>query len=138
MSQWIVDASLTLGWFLEDEQGREYSLSVLDRLNENDGIVPFLWTYEVGNGLVMAHRRKRITLEQVTDFLARLRDLPITAELPEPNNALRLSTLALQRNLIGYDAAYLDLAIRLGLPIATQDNALKRAMSESGVSLVEP
>jgi predicted nucleic acid-binding protein len=111
VSQWIVDASLTLGWFLEDEQGREYSLSVLDRLNENDGIVPFLWTYEVGNGLVMAHRRKRITLEQVTDFLDRLRNLPITVELPDPDTALRLPTLALEHNLTGYDAAYLELAV---------------------------
>jgi len=86
----------------------------------------------------MAHRRKRITLEQVAGFLERLRELPITVERPEPGAVLELPKLALQHNLTGYDAAYLELAIRLGLPIATRDNALKRAMSESGVSLVEP
>lgn len=54
MSQWIVDASLTLGWYFKDEQDRVYNLDVLAALSANDAVVPFLWTYEVANGLVMA------------------------------------------------------------------------------------
>jgi predicted nucleic acid-binding protein len=97
-----------------------------------------LWAYEVGNGLVMAHRRRRITIQQVTDYLERLGELPITVDRLEPEAVLRLPTLALQYGLTAYDAAYLELAIRLRLPLATQDAALTRAMAESGVQLVEP
>ena len=61
MSRWIVDASLSLGWYLKDEQDRSYNLAVLAGLRDNEAIVPFLWAYEVSNALVMAHRRKRIT-----------------------------------------------------------------------------
>lgn len=61
MSRWVVDASLTLGWYLQDEQDRTYNLEVLAGWKENEGVVPFIWTYEISNGLVMAHRRKRIT-----------------------------------------------------------------------------
>ena len=59
MSQWIVDASLTLGWYLKDEEDRTSDLSVLAGLKGNEALVPFLWTYEVANG-VIAHRRKRL------------------------------------------------------------------------------
>lgn len=63
MSDFVLDASLALQWFFEDEQGREYSLSVLTSLSRKRAIVPVLWFYEVGNGLIMAYRRKRITLD---------------------------------------------------------------------------
>ena len=58
MSQWVVDASVALGWYLKDEDDRTYNLNVLAGLNTNE--VPFLSTYEVTNGLVMAYRRKRV------------------------------------------------------------------------------
>jgi len=60
VSQWIVDAALSLGWYLKDEDDRTYNLDVLAGLKTNEALVPFLWTYEVANGLVMAHRRKRL------------------------------------------------------------------------------
>lgn len=58
MSDLVLDASLALQWFLEDETDRKYSLEVLNSLAEKRGAVPFLWLYEVGNGLLMAQRRK--------------------------------------------------------------------------------
>ncbi len=67
MSDLVLDASLTLQWFLEDEADREYGLAVLASLSNKRAAVPVLWFYEVGNGLLMAHRRKRITLDKV-DF----------------------------------------------------------------------
>ena len=77
MSQWVIDASLALQWFLEDESERDYSLAILAKLEDNEAVVPILWFYEVGNGLTMAHRRKRITLDQVTEFLGKVATLPI-------------------------------------------------------------
>ena len=65
MSEFVLDASLSLQWFLEDEADRNYSLAVLASLSEKRAIVPILWFYEVGNGLLMAYRRKRITLDQI-------------------------------------------------------------------------
>jgi predicted nucleic acid-binding protein len=75
VSDLVLDASLTLQWFLEDEVDRQYALSVLVRLSSNRAVVPMLWFYEVGNGLLMAHRRKRITFDQIDGFLTRLKAL---------------------------------------------------------------
>ena len=69
MSEWVIDASLALQWFLEDEADRNYSLAILRGLADNEAVVPILWYYEIGNGLIMAHRRKRITFQQLTEFL---------------------------------------------------------------------
>ncbi len=79
MSDLVLDASLALQWFLEDESGRQYGLSVLASLSSQRAVVPILWFYEVGNGLLMAHRRKRITFDQIDGFLTRLKALPIDA-----------------------------------------------------------
>jgi predicted nucleic acid-binding protein len=138
VSQWIIDASLTLRWFLEDEQDREYSLAVLAGLSQNEAVVPFLWTYEVSNGLIMAFRRKRITFDQVTEFLNRLAPLPIHIDLPDVQTVFQLPYLAQAHGLTAYDAAYLELAIRKGLPLASLDDDLKKAALASGVTLVQP
>ncbi|HEX9759775.1 MAG TPA: type II toxin-antitoxin system VapC family toxin, partial [Candidatus Acidoferrales bacterium] len=69
MSDFVLDASLALQWFLEDEQDRQLSLDVLASLAEKRALVPTLWFYEVGNGLLMAYRRKRFPLDQMDDFL---------------------------------------------------------------------
>ena len=77
MSDLVLDPSLALQWFLEDESGRQYGLSVLASLSSKRAVVPILWFYEVGNGLLMAYRRKRITFDQIDGFLTRLKVLPI-------------------------------------------------------------
>ena len=138
MSQWVVDASLTLQWYLKDEEGRDYALAVLAGLRENETIVPFLWAYEVSNALVMAYRRKRLAVGEINEVLDNLAALPITIDQPEPESVMKLPSLALEQQLTVYDAAYLELAVRLGLPMATKDKALKQAMANSGVKLVEP
>lgn len=138
MSRWIIDASLTLGWYLKDEEDRAYSLEVLAGLAENEAVVPFLWTYEVSNGLVMAHRRKRLPLEELAEIMASLQALPIAIEPQDPEATKDLWQLALKHQLTVYDAAYLELALRLALPIATRDAALKRAMAACDVKIAEP
>ncbi len=105
MSDLVLDASLTLQWFLEDEAGRGYGLSVLASLSTKRAAVPILWFYEVGNGLLMAHRRKRITLDKIDGFLTRLKALPIDAAEQVPSGILELPALAQQYGLTNYDAA---------------------------------
>jgi len=90
-------------------------------------VVPILWFYEVGNGLLMAYRRKRITLDQIDGFLTRLKALPIEAAQETPNELLKLPAIAQKHSLTNYDVAYLALAIRFHLPLATTDADLRRA-----------
>ncbi len=135
MSDLVLDASLTLQWFLEDEADRKYSLSVLASLSEKRAVVPALWFYEVGNGLLMAYRRKRIAQDQIDGFLTRLKNLPIEAASQAPTEVLELPALAQSHNLTNYDAAYLSLALRLKLPLATTDTALRRAANAAGVQI---
>ena len=136
MSDLVLDASLALQWFLEDEAGRRYGLSILASLSTKRAAVPMLWFYEVGNGLLMAHRRKRITFDQIDGFLTRLKALPIDAAEQLPAELLELPTLAQKHSLTNYDAAYLALAMRLNLPLATTDPDLRRAAAAAGVGTV--
>ena len=135
MSDLVLDASLALQWFLEDEADRKYSLGILASLSENRALVPILWFYEVGNGLLMAHRRKRISLEQIDGFLTRLRALPIEAAQQPTADVLRLPALAQVYGLTNYDAAYLALARQLNLPLATTDSALCKAAALAGIRI---
>ena len=127
MSDFVLDASLALQWFLEDEVDREYSLEVLASLSEKRALVTALWFYEVGNGLVMANRRNRISAERIDGFVARLKDLPVDAAQQMPSDILELPAVANAHGLTNYDAAYLALAMRFNLPLATTDNLLRKA-----------
>ncbi len=135
MSDLVLDASLTLQWFLEDESGRQYGLSILASLSSKRAAVPILWFYEVGNGLLMAHRRKRIRLDQVDGFLTRLKALPIDAAQQVPSEILELPALVQKHGLTNYDAAYLALAMRLNLPLATTDADLRKAAAAEGIAM---
>lgn len=136
MSDFVLDASLALQWFLEDETDRKYSLSVLAGLAEKRALVPILWFYEVGNGLLMAHRRKRISAEQIDGFLARLKKLPIDTAPQTPDEILELPALARAHSLTNYDAAYLWIAMRSKTPLATTDSELRRAAAGVGVPIL--
>jgi predicted nucleic acid-binding protein len=136
VSDLVLDASLSLQWFLEDEADRQYGLSVLASLSTKRAVVPFLWFYEVGNGLLMAFRRKRITLDQIDGFLTRLKALPIEAAQQAPTELLELPAIAQKHGLTNYDAAYLALALNLQLPLATTDTDLRQAAAAAGVEIV--
>jgi predicted nucleic acid-binding protein len=136
VSDFVLDASLALQWFLEDEENRKYSLAVLASLSEKRALVPLLWFYEVGNGLLMACRRKRISLDQVDGFLTRLKALPIEAAQQTPSEILELPALAQAHGLTNYDATYLALALRFKLPLATSDSDLLRAVASTDVKIL--
>ena len=136
MSDFVLDASLTLQWFLEDEANREYSLAVLASLSEKRALVPMLWYYEVGNGLVMAYRRKRIAFDQIDGFLTRLKTLPIDTAQQTAAEILELPMVAKAHGLTNYDAAYFALAIRFNLPLATNDSLLRKVSAAGGVTIL--
>lgn len=136
MSDLVLDASLALRWFLEDETDRKYGMEILASLSSKRALVPTLWFYEIGNGLLMAYRRKRIPLEQLDGFLSRLKALPIDVAPRTPSQLSELPGLAQRYGLTNYDAAYLDAAIVGRLPLATSDGSLRKAALGAGVRIV--
>ncbi len=134
MKHFILDASTTLSWCFEDERapGGEAALDALG-LNA-EALAPALWTYEVLNVLTIARRRKQLTQAQSTTFWNELRKLPIEVMSgPSDDTAVEIMALAEQYALSAYDAAYLELALRKSLPLATLDANLNRAARTAGV-----
>jgi predicted nucleic acid-binding protein len=134
-AQFVVDASVVMSWCFADEADA-YADGVLDRLTQDEALVPSIWPLEIGNVLLVAERRKRLSEADSARFLALLGELPIVIE-PEPPQRMLREILALARELglSTYDAAYLDLAMRLGLPLATNDAALRKAAKKVRVPL---
>jgi predicted nucleic acid-binding protein len=137
MQPFVVDASLTLSWCFADE-ATPYSRAVLASLESTYAVVPALWPFEVANVLALAERKQRITQEGIAEFLETLRRLPIQVERRE---ALWLCQAILplvrQHRLSAYDAAYLELAKRERLGLATLDHALQHASRVVGVAVLE-
>lgn len=132
----VLDASLALSWALPDEVSA-YSDAILNRVAISGAFVPGLWLHEMANGLLMAQRRGRCTTAQRMAFIEELLRLPIEAEASTARAVLDgQAALAERFGLTAYDAAYLDLALRRGLPLATQDKAMKSAATKAGVSIV--
>jgi predicted nucleic acid-binding protein len=137
MGPFVLDASLTLSWCFADET-TPYSRGVLAFLETTHALVPAIWPFEVANVLALAERRHRITNDGIADFLHKLGRLPIQVERRQ---ALWLwqtiLPLAREHRLSGYDAAYLELAKREGMGLATLDQDLRAAGQTLGVPLVE-
>ena len=133
MSAFVLDTSIALKWFLEDENDRAYSLGILRALSgEYRPIVPWLWYYEMANVLLIQVHRKRVVFEEVKAFLSLIGEMAIDIDAPDKLVILQLPYLAREHHLTGYDAAFLELAQRLQLPLATSDS--QRA--ECGVGLL--
>lgn len=140
MAVFVVDASVALAWFFEDEK-TDWSEDFLERLRRGDRInVPAHWAVEVANGLLMAARRKRINPDQPQRLLDQLAQLPIDTEpaltLQPVVRGKEVLVLAEKYGLTVYDAAYLELARRYQLPLATLDDALRKAAQIEGVPLL--
>lgn len=135
MSRFVLDASVTLAWFFEDEASA-YASAALESLRHHAACVPLLWTLEIANVLRVAERRGRCNEARSHRFLALLAALPIQP-LPQPADSApgELLALARQYELSAYDASTLALALHEGLPLATQDAALRRAAEASGVGV---
>lgn len=128
-----------MSWCFSDETNA-YADVVLDSMQDPQqkavALVPNLWSLEVANVLLVAERRQRLTPAQTTRAITLLQALPITIDVQTTQQAF-LATLALGRNygISAYDAAYLELAMRSGLPIATVDKRLSVIASQCGVKI---
>ena len=137
MSAFIPDASVSMAWCFEDETN-PYSESLLARLEASEeAVVPSLWPLEVANALVKAKQRGRVTETQIIGFLEDLDEFAIRVDTRGINKALtEVRYLAEQYQLTSYDAAYLELAMRTGFPLATLDERLREAASAAGIPVV--
>jgi len=132
----VLDASVALAWCFEDEASVE-AIEVLERLKEGTAVVPALWFLEVSNALLNAERRGRLTPTESTIFLELLRQLPIRVEEISPRQFWEeILVLARAYHLSTYDAAYLTIAMRTGLPLATLDRSSRQAAAACGIRTI--
>ena len=133
MSTFVLDCSVTVAWLFDHEATPETD-AILDRLKDESAIVPDHWRLQIGNVLVQAERRKRIAVAQIAAYLDLLNQLTIHVDSETGDRAFReILTLARTEGLTTYDAAYLELAMRHGVQLATQDVALVQAAHRVGV-----
>ena len=133
--QFVLDASVTIAWCFEDEASA-YADAVLDSLLHARALAPAVWPLEISNVLAGAERRGRIDKAGSIRFVGLLMELPIIVEVETPRRVLgEILALAREYHLSSYDASYLDLAMREGVPLATQDRRLQQAAEQTGVTL---
>ncbi len=132
----VVDASISAAWFLPDE-ATPRTEAALQATATQDVWVPALWLLETGNLLLNSQRRKRITADKRRELATAAAALRVKVDR-EAVSISTLDELAARHALSAYDAAYLELALRRKLPLATQDKALLAAMAQAGVQVAEP
>jgi len=134
---WVLDCSLALAWALPDETSRRADQFLARVSRDSDIWVPALWWYEMANALAMAQRRQRLSeadstrLVELYGMLRIHTDVHLNAEV-----MWRFRTLAREYDLSAYDAAYLELAQRRGLGLATMDRHLITAARRAGVEVI--
>jgi predicted nucleic acid-binding protein len=130
----VLDASVAAVWALADESSSLADIAA-GRLKNENALVPPLWWYEVRNLLVVNERRQRMTVEDTAHYLELLSSFPIRVDPVEDEQSV--FRCARQYRLSFYDAAYLAVALRNRLPIATLDKDLRDAALAAGVPLLE-
>jgi len=134
--RFVVDNSIVMTWCFKDEAD-PYADAVLKSLTGNEAIVPAIWPLEVVNVLVVAERRNRLLESDSIRFLSLLSQLPIYVERTWPEKMMtQLLALGRDNSLSSYDAAYLELAMRQGLSIATLDSKLLAAANQVGAPIL--
>jgi predicted nucleic acid-binding protein len=132
----VIDASVALAWCFADETSEVADL-VLDRLTGEEALAPAIWALEVANGMRTAERRGRLDAAELPRIRELLGGLPVRIEVVELEQGLgEVLEIARSVDLTAYDAAYLALASRRGLPLATIDDRLRQACDRAGIELV--
>jgi predicted nucleic acid-binding protein len=134
---WVIDSSIALAWALPDETSKEAD-RFLSRISIRNILwVPALWWYEMANALLMAQRRKRLTDAERIRLMELYRVLPIRTDTMLDSDIMgRFQRLGMDYDLSAYDAAYLELAQRRGLGLATFDRPLRSAAQRAGIKLI--
>jgi predicted nucleic acid-binding protein len=139
MAAFVLDASVAISWCFPGNPTEDtpYSRRVLNELAINDAIVPEIWAFEIANSIFVSYsKRKRITEQQIHEYLDLLKALPIRVEMQSLWANVDLESLARRQNLAAYDAAYLDLALRTNLVLATSDDPLRQAAIAEGIAVL--
>ncbi len=135
MNAFVLDCSVTMAWCFSDEQN-EVAERLLINLKKTKALVPSIWALEVNNVLRVAERKKRITIIQSNTFIHLLNTLPIEVDKGiNEHPSLYLMDITRQFDLSAYDAAYLELALRHSIPLASFDQLLCKAAKQAGLSL---
>lgn len=136
MTAFVLDASIALAWGFADE-ATQATDALPDRLVDEKAVAPALWWLEVANGLTMAERRGRLSVAGLTRSVSLLQRLAVAIDPAGSERAFReLRDLARSERLNVYDAACLELALRLGLPLASKDAKLRNAANGLGLALL--
>ena len=133
----MVDASVALAWCFPDEASA-YADAVLVALEGRTVIVPAVWALEITNAVLVAERRKRVKQAEVRRFVQLLGGLTIIEQSQRvADTVTNVLPLAREYDLSSYHAAYLDVAVRQGAPLATLDSTLEKAGRSAGIRIFE-
>ena len=138
MTGFVFDNSVAMRWVLKSDKVSDqvYAERVLKSFANKDALVPNLWHLEASNVLLGAEKRSEITTGETEGFISQLENLPIQVDpLTSHRSFTRILALGRAYNLSSYDAAYLELAIREGIPLATLDRVLMEAAKKSGADI---
>lgn len=132
----VIDSSVALTWLFKDESTPRTN-ELLGRLYSEGAIVPSWWFVELTNVMALAERKGRISPAETTAFIAELSKFDIDIDAEASSRAFtHLLPLCRGHHLTSYDAIYLELALRLQLPLATLDEPLRKAAKKLGVKLL--
>jgi predicted nucleic acid-binding protein len=131
----VIDNSVVCGWLIES-QASPYSDAIAERLQDDTAHAPALWQLELTNVLRTACLRGRLTAQQAQAKITLIGTLPIEVDRQAAPMS-ELLALALRHGLSAYDAAYLELGLRLQMPLATVDEALSEAARACGVGVAQ-
>jgi len=131
----ILDSSVALSWFFKDESN-DYADAVLANLAQATAIVPTIWPLEIANALLVGERRGRSTAEQALTWTILVSALPIAIDNETAGFVFdAILSIGRAHSLSAYDAAYIELAARRGLRLATLDTRLRKAAGAAGIAL---
>jgi len=131
----VLDSSVALAWLLPDEDAEALD-ALADRLEQEPAHVPAIWPLEVGNALLMAQRRARIKDDELIRSVSALLALPIDVDSAGSTALAAVLSIARDLGLSAYDAAYVELAKRLAIPLATLDAKLRQGCAKMGVAVL--
>jgi predicted nucleic acid-binding protein len=133
-ASFVVDASVGFSWVHQNQATKETDTLLDEIASGGSAVVPSFWFLEMANVLLMAQRRNRLSAAQRRAALATLDALDLTVDEAAPKTAFyKISELAEKHGLTAYDAAYLEVALRRKLPLATRDAALIAAAKDGGI-----
>lgn len=131
----VLDNSVTMRWFFGDGKPQElaYATQVLNAMKHDNALVPVTWGLEVANVIAKAEAKAWVTEARSEAFLSMLDEVDIEVDTAFAHALSDTLQLARRYKLSAYDASYLELALRLGAPLATLDEDLQKAAKKAGV-----